>query len=254
MGVDNSVAFGLAPGSERSVLGARKFACRARNERPWVYKADVHKFFDNVGRETLEIAISHTVRQRSLIPILHAFLATEIEDGAEKGWRAIVAEAGIRRGIGVRQGMPLSPFYAGVYLKDLDRRLIKRNILVARYVDDIVAFFASEAEAYTFHAFLKSALGDLGLSIGEPGEENSKTVIYMPDEPAAFLGMQLSRLGAGPYQLRVAPSDIETIVKRIESCGNASALLEKKVTLATISVLQFKMRRAQRRPASYAVC
>lgn len=46
MGVDNSVAFGLAPGPDRSVLGARKFACSARNERPWVYKADVHKFFD----------------------------------------------------------------------------------------------------------------------------------------------------------------------------------------------------------------
>lgn len=234
MGLDNSVAFGLAPGPERSVLGARKFACNARNDRPWVYKADVHKFFDNVGRATLRDAVSHTVRQRSLIPILHSFLATEIEDGAEKGWRSIVSEAGIRSGLGVRQGMPLSPFYAGVYLKDLDRRLIKRNVPVARYVDDIVAFFASEAEARTFHTFLKSALSDLGLSIGEPGAADSKTVIYMPDEPAAFLGMELSRLGTGSYQLRVAHLNIAKIVERIGSCGNPAALLDRKATLTTM--------------------
>lgn len=234
MGVDNPVAFGLAPGPERSVLGARKFACNARNERPWVYKADVHKFFDNVERSTLQGAVSHIVRQRSLVPILHSFLATEIEDGAEKGWRAIVSEAGIRGGLGVRQGMPLSPFYAGVYLRDLDRRLVKRRVPVARYVDDIVAFFASEAEARTFHIFLKSALDDLGLVIGEPGAVGSKTIIYMPDEPAAFLGMELSRLGTGSCQIRVSPSNIAKIAERIGRCGNASALLERNVSLTTM--------------------
>lgn len=234
MRLDNPVAFGLAPGPERSVLGARKFACGARNERPWVYKADVHKFFDNVGREVLREAVSSTVRQTSLIPILHSFLATEIEDGAERGWRKIVTEAGIRSGVGVRQGMPLSPFYAGVYLRDLDRRLLKRKVPVARYVDDIVAFFASEAEARIFHAFLKSALGDLGLSIGEPGDAGSKTVIYAPDEPAAFLGMELSKVGAGPFQLRISPSNIGKIAERVGAFGTATALLEKKVTLTTM--------------------
>lgn len=234
MGLDNPVAFGLAPGSERSVLGARKFACSARNERPWVYKADVHKFFDNLGRATLQDAVSNAVRQPTLIPILHSFIATEIEDGIDKSWRSIVSEAGIRSGLGVRQGMPLSPFYAGVYLKDLDNRLVKRNVPVARYVDDIVAFFESETEARTFHTFLKSALSDLGLCIGEPGAHNSKTFIYMPDEPAAFLGMELSRRGTGGYQLRVAPSSIGKIAERIGACSNTTSLLEKKVTLTTM--------------------
>ena len=234
MGVDNPVAFGLAPGPERSVLGARKFACSARNERPWVYKADVHKFFDNVQRSTLQGALSRTVRQRSLIPILNSFLATEIEDGVDKGWRSIVSEAGIRGGLGVRQGMPLSPFYAGVYLRDLDRRLVKRRVPVARYVDDIVAFFASEAEALTFHVFLKSALNDLGLAIGEPGAAGSKTIIYAPDEPATFLGMELNKLGSGSYQLRISNSNIVKIAERIGRCDNALALLERNVRLTTM--------------------
>lgn len=234
MGLDNPVAFGLAKGSDRSVLGARKFACSARNERPWVYKADVHKFFDNLERAKLRHGVSRTVRQSSLVPILHSILDTEIEDGVEKNWRSVVSDAGIKKGLGVRQGMPLSPFYAGVYLKDLDRKLIKLRVPVARYVDDIVAFFASEAEALSFHTFLKSALGDLGLAIGEIGAANSKTFIYQPDEPAAFLGMQLSRLGDSPYQLRVAASTINQLAERIRGYGNTSVLLDKKITLTTM--------------------
>lgn len=41
MGIENPVSYGLAPGSERSVIGARKFACTAREQLPWVYKTDV---------------------------------------------------------------------------------------------------------------------------------------------------------------------------------------------------------------------
>jgi len=234
MGLDNPVAFGLASGVERSVLGARKFACRARNERPWVYKADVHKFFDNVERSILRDAVHRVSRQRSLQPLLCAFLETEIEDGVDRRWRNIVAEAGIQRGRGVRQGMPLSPFYAGVYLRDIDRRLLKMGIAAARYVDDVVAFFHTEVEAKSFHDFLKSALNDIGLRIGDPGEVGSKTVIYSPDEAAHFLGMELCRLPDRPYQLRVAQKDIEGIVERIAACGEAPVLQERKVTLTSM--------------------
>lgn len=234
MGLDNPVAFGLAPGLDRSVLGARKFACSARNERPWVYKADVHKFFDNVGRSVLQDAVDRTVRQRSLIPVLKSFLATEITDGADKGWRAIVSEAGIRSGHGVRQGMPLSPFYAGVYLRDFDRMLLKCKVPAARYVDDIVAFFEREADARAFHTVLKSALDDIGLSVGEPGAPGSKTIIYAPDEPAAFLGMELNRREGSAYQLRISTSNIDKIVDRIKACGSASALLARNVSLTTM--------------------
>ena len=38
MGLDNPISFGLAPGVERSVLGARKRACELRISKPWVYK------------------------------------------------------------------------------------------------------------------------------------------------------------------------------------------------------------------------
>ncbi len=173
MGLDNAVSYGLAPGSDRSVLGARKFACAARADRPWVYKTDIQKFFDNIDRAILQASIKRVVRQPSLGPLLDAFLQTEIEDGLDPGWKAAIAKNGINTGRGVRQGMPLSPLYAGAYLRDLDRYLIRTGAPTARYVDDIVSFFATEAEAFKFHKSLKTQLSDLGLTIGEPGEPES---------------------------------------------------------------------------------
>lgn len=234
MKVDNPVSFGIAEGVDKSVVGARKFACRARAERSWVYKTDIQQFFDNIDRPTLCDSISKVVRQRSLHPILHSFVDAEISDGFDKAWPEIASRNGIRSGRGVRQGMPLSPLFAGIYLRDFDRRLISWGIPAARYVDDIVAFFPTEKDALVFHKRISDALGDLGLTIGEPNAEDSKTQILGPSQPVEFLGMQLSRNPAGGYRLHVSDDCIRDCASRLHDMGNLEILLEKKVTLTTM--------------------
>ncbi len=234
MGLENRVSYGLAPGTDRSVVGARRFACTSRAELPWVYKTDVQKFFDNIDRTVLEGALERVVRQKTLLPLLRAFLNTEVTGGLDPDWRTATAANGLRVGCGVRQGMPLSPFYAGVYLRDIDRFLIRSRTATARYVDDIVSFFHTEQEAMTFHASLKDELAKLGLNIGEIGEPGSKTVIYSPNEPAEFLGMELVRSPTGECHLRVGGRSTDKIVQRINSAGTCSALLERKVSLTTM--------------------
>lgn len=190
MKLDNPVSYGIAPKVQRSVIDARKFACSARQEHPWVYKADIHQFFDNLDRKLLKQAVEQRVRLRSLIPLLTVYLDSEITDGLDWEWKRKVSSAGIRPGRGVRQGMPLSPFFAGTYLWQVDELLARSGAPVARYVDDIVAFFDSEQECHAFHAVLEDALSTIGLQIGAVGANNSKTCIYAPEEPAAFLGME----------------------------------------------------------------
>lgn len=178
--------------------------------------------------------MTKVVRQRSLLPLLKSFLNTEILDGLDRDWKKAASANGILPGRGVRQGMPLSPFYAGVYLRDIDRFLTRANSVTARYVDDIASFFATEAEALAFHASLKAQLGELGLSIGDPGEPGSKTIIYRPDQAAEFLGMELALLPTGKCELRVGTSAINKIVQRVHASSTPAALVERRVVLTTM--------------------
>jgi hypothetical protein len=198
-----------------------------------VYKADITSFFDNLDRVQLKRCIEAAVGQRSIVPALSSFVDAEISDGIDPGWRKIVAGAGIRSGVGVRQGMPLSPLYAGLYLRDLDRRLIASGVPVARYVDDIVAFFESEKECQAFDRFLRSALEELGLTIGDLGDQASKTFIFAPSRPAAFLGMEITPHN-GKYCLFVPEKSMNDIRDRFVKASTPAGLLESRVHLTTM--------------------
>lgn len=235
VGLDNAVSYGLAPTRQKSVIGARNFACKARTERGWVYKTDIHKFFDNLDRERVYDAIRRTVPQRSLRPLIAKFANCEVTDGIQPGWKNIVSEAGLVSGVGVRQGMPLSPFLAGAYLKSFDQWLIRTGIPAARYVDDIVMFFDTEKSARDFHPRMVAKMSSLGLKVGEIDDPKSKTQLYAPHQPADFLGMEVSKTAAG-YCLRVSKSTQDKIGARIASLGTVAALVDRKVHLTTLGI------------------
>jgi len=196
-----------------------------------VLKADIEKFFDNIPRDEVRKVIKSAVPKRSLHRAICSFLETEIVDGFDPDWREIVSRAGIVEGKGLRQGMPLSPYFAGMILRDLDRAIVKRGYKAIRYVDDIVGFFDSDAECRSFEEFLRTKLEKIGLSIGTTSKVDSKTKIYEPDDAADFLGMEICwRVGAG-YQLRISKACIEKVGAKFGSVSNVDTLLSKKLLL-----------------------
>jgi hypothetical protein len=198
-----------------------------------VYKTDIHKFFDNLDREKVCEAIRRAVPQRSLRSLIAKFADCEIGDGIQPGWKNIISDAGLISGVGVRQGMPLSPFLAGAYLKKFDQWLISTGIPAVRYVDDIVMFFDGERAARSFHPRMVAKMRRLGLEIGEIDAPKSKTQLYSPQDPADFLGMEIAHTSAG-YKLRVSQSTKFKVGERIASLGTVAALVERKVQLTTL--------------------
>jgi hypothetical protein len=242
-GLLNSVSYGLSRGSNRSVHDARRAAIAMRSRHRWVLKADIQKFFDNIPRGGVRQVAERLIQKRSLQDPILTFLDTEIEDGFDPNWAEIVADAGIQPGKGVRQGMPLSPYYAGMILLALDKEIARRGLNAIRYVDDIIGFFDTKEECESFAHFLQDHLGKLGLSIGVVGGEKSKTRIYEPLEPASFLGMELAwRVGSG-FQLRISQKCIEKIGAKFAEAGVIENLLARDVTLPKLGKLLDEMER-----------
>jgi RNA-directed DNA polymerase len=230
-GLLNNVSYGLMRNANRTVQDARDRGLLFRKTLPWVYKADIEKFFDNVPRSAVREAAKKVISKRSLHNVVLSFIDTEIEDGFDPNWRQIVTNAGIQQGKGVRQGMPLSPYFAGMILLDLDRKIEQLGICAIRYIDDIVAFFKTEAECLQFDKFLREQLEQLGLKIGSIGVEGSKTTIYKPDEAALFLGLEMTRDNTGGYQLLVPANCIQKVSAKFAAMGNIDSLLQKQITL-----------------------
>lgn len=233
-GLLNNVSYGLISGANRTVQDARGRAAILRKNRQWIYKADIEKFFDNIPRDHLKQQVRRIIPQRSLHPVIIPYIDSEIGDGFDANWQDLVSSAGIKPGVGVRQGMPLSPFFAGMLLRDFDRKLERHRYPALRYVDDIIAFFGSEQECIDFDGFLRQELDTLGLSIGGIGGDGSKTEIFRPDQEAEFLGMSMRFRANGDCELFIAPKTLEKIEAKFAEMSVIDNLLQKKITLPTL--------------------
>lgn len=216
--LSNGVSFGFIPG--RSVELAARKACRLRESAPWAYKTDITSFFDAIDRRVLADAIGRGVKDRSLHALLLAAASSEIHTVIRTQDEKL-RRLGIHTGRGVRQGMPLSPFFANLVLRRFDRTIEAAGIRMVRYADDLICLADSRATCESIHERVKGALALEGLSIPDPGA--AKTCVYEPDEPAEFLGLSLRR-ESGSYVLEVSAEQTAKVRQKIADLADVSQL------------------------------
>lgn len=110
--------------------------------------------------------------------------------------------------------MPLSPLLSSFYLREFDKKLIRRKIQVVRYADDLIAFCDSEREASTILESIAEGLSNLDLAIPALSEAGSKSAVYGPGENVEFLGIDL-RLTDGKIKKYVPQVIFDRVAQRV---------------------------------------
>lgn len=229
-GIRNTVSYGFI--QDRGVKKAVTAACTLRASRPWAYKTDIQKFFDRIDRERLKGEIRRHVKHRSLHRTLFRAVDCEIEQQNASREKKIHS-AGIRKGRGLRQGMPLSPILANLLLKKFDSRIEESGYQVLRYADDLIAFANSEQECLAFHNFVEDELDKLGHEVPSPGA-NSKTVIYAPSDLAEYLGMGIASNGTR-YIPIVTEEQKNRILQTMADSNTFDQLVKRGITIGRLT-------------------
>jgi predicted DNA-binding protein YlxM (UPF0122 family) len=128
-----------------------------------------------------------------------------------------MVKQGVKLGLGVRQGMPLSPLLANLALAEFDRKIANKKIEMVRYADDLVLFFHTKSDAHSGQELVTELLGELQLTIPKIAE-NSKTSVVSTSEPLTFLGREIVYLdSAKSFVARVSNKQIAKIKARLSN-------------------------------------
>ncbi|UWU94399.1 hypothetical protein [Bradyrhizobium sp. CB1015] len=88
---------------------------------------------------------------------------------------------------------------------------------MVRYADDLLLFFHSKAAAQDGFDYVRSQLGNQGLTIPDLGGEGSKSQIVAPRQVVSFLGLELVYADSvGGFVKRVGRKQIAKIEQRLE--------------------------------------
>lgn len=237
IGIINEARFGFiksAYGKRRGAPAARDCAIAFRREHPWAYKSDISAFFDRIRRDLLFEKVVRSVRTPSLDRFLRGAIECEI-DARDRVINRKVKKAGIEPGLGVRQGMPLSPFFANVLLKEFDRKFISRGFRLVRYADDFIVLADNKTQCYEIDAVAREVLGKLSLEISAITTSGGKTRICAPDEGVEFLGLSLEPSSSKGYELVITPPQLGSIKRSFGLLQDFDYLRKRNINIANLT-------------------
>lgn len=224
----NASSFGFIKG--QGTAKAIQRAVELRSVYEWCVKADIESFFDQIPRLFLKERVAAVLQNHSLVPLIWNAIDCEIRGTTEEVMRA--AAQGIKVGLGIRQGMPLSPLLANVTLWKFDRAVEARRIPMVRDADDLLLFFSSEQEAKQGQSFVEEQLKRVDLRLSA-----TKTIVYGPQHNVAFLGLEIAFLEKlDKYVARISRHQIRKIQDRLEASYSYDTVAKPPNTLNEITV------------------
>lgn len=87
---------------------------------------------------------------------------------------------------GAMAGLPVSAFFAAVYLSEMDKHFDRKGIPYARYSDDILLFAENREDLAEYGKYVEGFITSSGLSVNR-----EKTETINPGEPWTFIGFEI---------------------------------------------------------------
>lgn len=164
--------------SFRQNTGARKAFLHMANAEGigtlYGFKADISNYFNSIDVSLLLPVLKQVIDDDP--PLLQ--LLTELLCDDRALWQGEV----LHEPRGVMAGTPTSPFFANLYLREMDEYFASRGVLYARYSDDIL-IFAEKDELERCIAAYRAFLEKYRLSANPAKEQR-----FAPGEAWSFLG------------------------------------------------------------------
>ncbi|MFD2230683.1 reverse transcriptase domain-containing protein [Alkalimarinus sediminis] len=174
----HSDSFGFRPGRNTQMAYSRA-RTYVTEQRPWLVRADIEGFFDNILLSSLKRFLRINVNDQNLLILLFTWINAYSTTRARL-WR---------RAKGLPQGGILSPLLGNWYLGQLDERLQKKKIKFIRYADDILLCCPSEAAAQKALNQLEKNVKKLGLRLNP-----DKTTIVFSNPKVIYLGHKMPKV------------------------------------------------------------
>ena len=146
----------------------------------YVLKADIHNYFNSIPADKLADEITKNITDDEPLRKLLVDIVTVNKSIVypERDKPEIVTE-----NRGAMAGVPVSAFFANIYLTPLDDMFTQRDIPYFRYSDDIMVFADSEEKINEYKKLIFNHIEERGLSINP-----DKVKISKPGEVWEFLG------------------------------------------------------------------
>ena len=139
------------------------------------YKVDIHDYFNSINVDRILEKIKDRLPDEKW---LYSFFERLLKNpyALKDGTKVMVKK-------GVMAGTPTAGFLANLYLSDMDKYFMDRNVVYARYSDDIIVFADSAESIKKYENVIKGFLNNYELEVNP-----AKEIKTGPGEKIEFLG------------------------------------------------------------------
>lgn len=180
----------------------------------YCYKADIHNYFNSINTGLL-LKKSQFIKDYD--PLLFRIFENLLLEEFTNYNKNLIKESR-----GAMAGVPVSAFFANLYLSSLDRIFHEEGINYFRYSDDIIVFAETKEELEVYRNRIHHYLDSVGLSINKDKESFS-----CPGETWEFLGFSYN---SGVIDL--SENTIRKMKQKIKRKAHALARWQRKKGLS----------------------